>query len=147
MSAVTFALVLIAGYFVVRLLLRAFKARTLWQSSQFERRRGRARRALSRAILELAEGNRESAENTATHYIGDAEYPMAHYLVAARAAELQGSARRSDEWVARALDLPAESHAPALIMQAELLLKHNQVEAARAALERSEARRVGKEGR
>lgn len=140
MSAVTFALVLIAGYFVVRLLLRAFKARTLWQSSQLERRRGRARRALSRAILELAEGNWESAENTATHYIGDAEYPMAHYLVAARAAELQGSARRRDEWLARALDLPAESHAPALIMQAELLLKHNQVEAARAALEQLDTR-------
>src|SRR5690606_2591854 len=89
---------------------------------------------------ELAEGNWESAENTATHYIGDAEYPMAHYLVAARAAELQGSARRRDEWLARALDLPAASHAPASIMQAELLLKHNQVEAARAALEQLDTR-------
>jgi HemY protein len=65
---------------------------------------------------------------------------MAHYLVAARAAELQGSATRRDEWLARALDLPAESHAPALIMQAELLLKHNQTQAAQAALEQLDTR-------
>lgn len=140
MSAVTFVLVLVAAYFLVRLLLRALKARSLWKRSQLERRRDRARRALSRAILEVAQGEWETAESTATRYIGDAEYPMAHYLVAARAAELQGSATRRDEWIARALDLPAESHAPALIMQAELLLKHNQLQAAQTALEQLDAR-------
>ncbi len=140
MSAVTFVLLLIAGYFVVRLLLRVLKARSLWKTSQLERRRERARRALERAILELARGEWENAESTATRFIGDAEYPMAHYLVAARAAELQASTTRRDEWLARALDLPAESHAPALIMQAELLLKHNQVQAAQAALEQLDSR-------
>src|SRR5690606_34042089 len=140
MSAVTFVLLLIAGYFVVRLLLRVLKARSLWKTSQLERRRERARRALERAILELARGEWENAESTATRFIGDAEYPMAHYLVAARAAELQASTTRRDEWLARALDLPAESHAPALIMQAELLLKHNQAQAAQAALEQLDSR-------
>lgn len=140
MSAVTFVLLLIAGYFAVRVLLLAYRARSLWKRSQLERRRERARRALSRAIIELAQGEWESAESTATRYIGDAEYPMAHYLVAARATELQGGTTRRDEWLARALDLPAESHAPALIMQAELLLKHNQLQAAQAALEQLDTR-------
>jgi HemY protein len=140
MSAVTFALVLIAAYFAVRLLTRAFKARSLWKHSQRERRRERARRALSRAILEMAEGAWEAAESTATRYIGDAEYPTAHYLVAARAAELQGATQRRDDWLARALDTPAESHAPALIMQAELLLKHKQLQAAQTALEQLDTR-------
>lgn len=140
MSGITFVLALIALYFVVRLLLRAYKARALWRAAQQERRRERARKALARAILEMAQGEWETAESTATRYIGDSEYPMAHYLIAARAAELQGSATRRDEWLARALDLPAESHAPALIMQAELLLKHNQLQAAEAALEQLDSR-------
>src|SRR5690606_23479416 len=126
MSAVTFAIVLIAAYFVVRLIVRALNARRSWQAAQLERRRERARRSLASGIVELAEGRCESAENTVVRYVRDAEQPLAHYLVAARAAELQGATERRDEWLARALDLPAESHAPVLIMQAELFLKHKQ---------------------
>src|SRR5690606_3003696 len=140
MSAVTFVLVLVAVYFLVRLVLRTLNARRWWQQKQLERRRAHARRALSQAIIELARGDWAQAESTATKYIGDSEHPIAHYLVAARAAELQGAAGRRDEWLARALEVPAESHAPALIMQAECLLKHKQVDAARAALEQLDAR-------
>lgn len=140
MSAVTFVLMLVAAYVLVRLLLRALNARQWWQRSQLERRRARARRTLSQAIIELAQGDCAEAESTATKYVGDSEYPLAHYLVAARAAELQSAAGRRDEWLARALEVPAESHAPALIMQAEFLLKHKQFEAARTALEQLDVR-------
>lgn len=140
MSAVTFAIVLIAAYFVVRLIVRALNARRSWQAAQLERRRERARRSLASGIVELAEGRCESAENTVVRYVRDAEQPLAHYLVAARAAELQGATERRDEWLARALDLPAESHAPVLIMQAELFLKHKQVHAAQTVLEQLEMR-------
>jgi HemY protein len=140
MTAITFAVLLVAAYVAVRLMVRLVTARRQWKRAQVERREERARRSLSLAILELAEGQWESAESTATRYVRDAEHGVAHYLVAARAAELQGSAQRRDEWLARALDMPAKSHAPALIMQAELLLKHKQLQAAQTALEQLEQR-------
>ncbi len=140
MTAITCALLLIAAYFAVRLIIRTFNARRLWKQSQSERRNERARRSLARALLELAQGQWETAETTVTRHVRDAEHPIAHYLVAARAAELQGSVQRHDEWLARALETPAQSHAPALIMQAELLMKHKQWEAARTTLEQIETR-------
>ncbi len=140
MSAITFAFVLLTAYFLVRLLLRAINARTLWRASQLERRRERARKSLAMGVLELAEGRCETAENTVVRYVRDSAHPVAHYLVAARAAELQGAVQRRDEWLARALDTPTGSHAPALIMQAEMLLKHKQLQAAQTALEQLELR-------
>lgn len=139
MSAVTFALALIAGYFLTRALARALSARRLWREWQRERRHARARRSLSAGLLELAEGDWRNAETTLTRYAGDAESPAAHYLAAARAAELLGSAQRRDEWLSKALDASAERRAPALIMQAELHLKHNQTAAAITALEQLDA--------
>jgi HemY protein len=140
MSAVTFALLLVASYFVVRLLVHVYNGRRLWRAAQLERRRERARRSLSQGILELAEGRFDSAENTVMRFVRDSEYPVAHYLLASRAAESQGATQRRDEWLARALDLPSENQAPVLITQAEYLLKHKQLSAALAALEQLEAR-------
>jgi HemY protein len=140
MSAVTFVLLLISAYFAIRLLVRLFNARRLWREAQLERRRERARRSLAQGVLELAEGRFERAENTVMRHVRDAEHPVAHYLLAARAAESQGAAKRRDEWLARALDLPSDNQAPVLITQAEFLLKHKQLPAALAALEQLEAR-------
>lgn len=140
MTAITGLLLTIVGYFAVRLVLRAIHARRGWREAQLTRRRERARRNLAASLLELAEGKWESAEQTATKYVRDSEHSMVHYLIAARAAELQGSAQRRDEWLARALETPADSHTPALITQAEFLMKHKQWEAARTALEQIELR-------
>jgi HemY protein len=139
MSAVTFVLLAIAAYFAVRLIIRLIKARVLWRESQEERRRERARRALARGLLELSEGDWEAAENTLTRSAREAEVPAAHYLVAARAAELQGLPQRRDELLAKALELSGDRPTPALIMQAEIHLKHKQVQAALKALEQIEA--------
>jgi HemY protein len=139
MSVVTFALLLIAAYFAIRLIVRAVNARRLWKQAQDERRHERARRSLARGVLELSEGDWETAEATVTRYIREAENPAAHYLVAARAAELQGAAKRRDEWLTRALDASTDRRAPALIMQAEIHLKHKQLQAALTTLEQLEA--------
>jgi HemY protein len=138
MSAVTFALTLIAAYFVVRLLLKLVYARRLWRETQQERRFQKARRGLARGIMEMSEGDWAAAEDTLSRSARDAEQPAAHYLVAARAAELQGSQQRRDDWLARALDIAGERRAPVLIMQAELLLKHQKVHAALATLQQLE---------
>jgi HemY protein len=139
MSAVTFVLLAVVAYFVARLALRALSARRLWKASQLQRRRERARRSLALGLLELARGEWETAETTLTRHVHDAEHPLAHYLAAARAAELQGAARRRDELLARAQEITTESRAPALIMQAEIHMKHKQLEAALTTLEQLEA--------
>jgi HemY protein len=139
MSAVTFVFVLVAAYFAVRLLIRIFTARRAWKAAQEARRHERARRSFAQGILELSEGNWETAENTLTRNVREAENPAAHYLVAARAADLQGAGQRRDEWLARALEIAGDRRAPALIMQAEVLLKHKQLQAALATLEQLEA--------
>lgn len=140
MSAVTFLLLLIAAYFLVRLLIRLISARRLWKQAQNERRYERGRRSLARGVLELSQGDWETAETTLTRHAREAEHPAAHYLVAARAADLQGAPKRRDEWLARALETSSQTRAPALIMQAEMHLKHKQMQAALATLEQLEAR-------
>ncbi|MDY6944401.1 MAG: heme biosynthesis HemY N-terminal domain-containing protein [Pseudomonadota bacterium] len=139
MSAVTFGLALIASYFVVRLLIKVVTARRTWKTAQEARRHERARRSFGQGVLELSEGNWEAAETTLTRHVREAENPAAHYLTAARAADLQGAAQRRDEWLARALEVAGDRRAPALIMQAEVLLKHKQIPAALATLEQLEA--------
>lgn len=139
MSVVTFVLALLAGYFLVRLVLRTARARRLWRDAQRAKRAERARRSLAAGLLELAEGDCQTAEATLTRYARDAEQPAAHYLAAARAAELQGAAQRRDDWIGKALETSGDRRAPALIMQAELHLKHKQVQAAITTLEQLEA--------
>jgi HemY protein len=139
MSAVTFSLVLIAAYFVVRLLIRVVTARRSWKAAQEARRHERARRSFAQGILELSEGNWETAETTLTRHVREAENPAAHYLTAARAADLQGAGGRRDEYLQRALEVAPERRAPALVMQAEVLLKHKQLQAALTTLEQLEA--------
>ncbi len=139
MSAVTFVFVLAAAYFAVRLLLKIIYARRSWKAAQEARRHERARRSFAQGILELSEGNWETAENTLTRNAREAENPAAHYLTAARAADLQGAAQRRDDWLTRALEVSGDRRAPVLIMQAEVLLKHKQLPAALATLEQLEA--------
>lgn len=140
MSAVTFVLVMIGAYLLVRLVIKALAARRLWQRSQEERRHARARRGLARGLLEMSEGEWARSEDTFIQTAREAETPAAHYLVAARAADLQGAPQRRDEWLSKALEASADRRAPALIMQAEMHLKHKQSQAALATLEQLEAR-------
>lgn len=139
MSAVTFLLLLVALYFAVRLISRAISARQLWRRNQEQRRMERARRSLGQGLLELSEGEYDAAEKTLTRYARDAENPVAHYLVAARAADLQGAGQRRDELLARALEASTDRRAPVLIMQAEIHLKHKQLASALATLEQLQA--------
>lgn len=139
MSVVSFVLLLIAAYFVVRLAVKLVTARRLFREAQQARRHERARRSLARGLLEMSEGEWSAAEDTLMRSAPDAEHPGAHYLVAARAAELQNATQRRDEHLARALDIAGERRAPVLIMQAEVLLKHQKLDAALATLEQLDA--------
>lgn len=135
MSVVAFVLALIAAYFLVRLLLRVVTARGVWRETQLQH----ARHSLSQGLLELAEGNWEAAAETVVRSARDAESPAAHYLVAARAAELLGNPQRRDEMLARALESSPDRRAPVLIMQAEIQLRRKQLQQAQATLEQLDA--------
>lgn len=139
MSAVTFVITVVVAYFAVRLLLKLITARRWWKAAQEARRHERARRSLAQGLLELSEGNWDTAETTLARHAREAESPAAHYLAAARAADLQGATQRRDEWLTRALEVAGDRRAPVLIMQAEAHLKHKQLQAALAALEQLEA--------
>lgn len=139
MSFPTLLLVLVAAYFVGRLLMRAVRARSLLAAARLERRQERARRSLSRTVIELSRGDWAQAESTAIEGAVDSPSPVANYLLAARAAELQGARQRRDDLFARALETSPEDRGAVLIMQAETHLKRNEVKAARAVLEQLEA--------
>jgi HemY protein len=138
MSGVAFILALVALYVAIRVAIKLVNARRLWRESQQQRRFEKARRSLARGIMEVSEGAWAAAEETLSRSAKDSEHPVAHYLVAARAAELQGAHRRRDDLLAKALDIAIERRAPVLIMQAELLIKHQQLDAALATLEQLE---------
>jgi HemY protein len=138
MSGVAFILALVALYVAIRVAIKLVNARRLWRESQQQRRFEKARRSLARGIMEVSEGAWAAAEETLSRSAKDSEHPVAHYLVAARAAELQGAHQRRDDLLAKALDAAVERRAPILIMQAELLIKHQQLDAALATLEQLE---------
>jgi HemY protein len=129
-------LALIALYFLVRGIAKVIRAPALMRLAAENRRRERARRSLTQGLLELSAGKWAQAENTLTANVHESSSPVAHYLAAARAAELQGARTRCDDWLTQALKADPDNPAPALITQAELYLKRNQVQQALAILRR-----------
>src|SRR4029453_19557907 len=101
-------------------LSRAIRARQLWRRDLEHRPPARARRSLGQGLLELSAGEYDAAEKTLTRYARDAQNPVAHYLVAARAADLQGAAQRRDGLLARAREASTDRPPPGLLIQAEI---------------------------
>ena len=139
MSVPVLVLGLVAAYVVVRLLTHLWNARRAIARARQHRQEDRARRGLVSGVLELAEGNWHAAEQTLSRSAGDGEVAAAHYLAAARAAELQGATDRRDQWITKALEAAPGERAAVLITQSEFHLKHKQFEAALTALEQLDA--------
>src|SRR5512134_2717292 len=72
------------------------------------RRQARARDDLDRAVLEMAAGRWKDSEELATRTAANAVSPATHWLLAARAAELQGAVSRRNDWLARAREASAD---------------------------------------
>lgn len=139
MSVVTLILLVLAAYFTLWLVLRMIRARKLRREAQAQRRQQRARGDLMRGLLEMAEGNWPTAEITLTRSARDNAQPVVNYLLAARAADLQGAHERRSGWLRMAREAGPDEVAPALIMQAEFQLKHKQLDAARETLQQLDA--------
>jgi HemY protein len=139
MSVVTLVLLILATFLLLWLLVRLVRLRQLRREAQAVRREQRARLDLARGVLELAEGNWPTAEITVTRSARDDVQPAVNYLIAARAADLQGAHERRAGWLRMAREAAPDEVAPVLVTQAEMQLKNGQFEAARETLRELDA--------
>ncbi len=139
MSVATLVLLILAAFLLLWLAVHLVRMRKLRREAQAARRDQRARMDMARGLLELAEGNWPTAEITVTRSARDNVQPAVNYLVAARAADLQGAHERRAGWLRMAREAAPEETAPVLVTQAEMQLKNGQFEAARATLQELDA--------
>jgi HemY protein len=135
MSVPTLVLLLLLALFALNFAFRVAGWPRRQRARRLEARRSRAREDLSRAVLEMASGRWADCEVTATRSARDAALPAAHYLLAARAADLLGRIERRDSWLAMAREAAADEPGPALVAAAEMNLKHGNLDAALEALQ------------
>lgn len=141
MSVPVLALALVALYAGVRLLLRLWRApRQLGEAIAAQRTR-RAGARLTRGLIHMTEGDFRRGERLLTDGLAGSESRVVNYLMAARAAEAQGSPERRDEWLALAREADPRAETAVLLTQAELQLKSGDYRAALATLERVEAKK------
>ncbi len=137
-SLALFVLLGLALFLVLHLSLRLLSR--LWQMpervSEWRRKRRlqRAHRALTRGLVELAEGRWKVAERHLTRYAEQSESPLINYLAAARAAQLQGEHERRDDYLHLAHESMPSADVAVGLTQAELQLAHQQYEQALATL-------------
>jgi HemY protein len=105
------------------------------QRRRVARRQKRAREDLDRAVLEMASGRWSDSEEFATRSAGNASSPVTHWLLAARAADLQGELARRDQWLTRAREAAADEPGPVLVTAAEMNLKRGALDVALEALQ------------
>ncbi len=139
MSFVTFLILMIVAYVLAWLVLRLVRLRRLRRQAQAGRAEHRARADLARGVLEMAEGKWAAAELTVTRSARSMLHPEVNYLIAARAADLQGADERRAGWLRMAREAAPNEIAPVLVTQAEMQLKQKQFEEARDTLQELDA--------
>lgn len=99
-------------------------------------RSARSGRKLTRGMIEVAEGNFARGERLLARAASTSDSPLFNYLQAARAAHLQHSDERRDEWLKLAYQEIPEAANAVLLTQAEFQLDRGQHEQALATLRR-----------
>lgn len=130
LNAVLFAVV----YFVIRFLVRLWQTPAEVKAWHHQRQLRLAQRALTRGLLEMAEGDWKGAEKRLIKHAASAETPLLNYLAAARAAQLQGAHERRDQYLQLAHESMPSADVAVSLTQAELQLAHQQLEQALATL-------------
>ncbi len=103
-------------------------------SKRRQRLRNKARQALDRGLIELAEGRFAKAEKILLQHIRHSDTPLIAYLAAARAAQQQGAHERRDRYLRRAHDIAPQADIAINLTQAELQMSQHQYEQALAGL-------------
>src|SRR5690606_23028753 len=84
------------------------------------RRQVRARRALTRGLIEISEGRWKEGERRLVRNARDSEVPLINYLMAARAAQLLSADERRDAHLKAAYESTPQATVAVLLTQAEL---------------------------
>lgn len=132
--AVVLVLLFAALYTVLRLLNRIWRAPRDLSARLHLRRAERARRGLTRGLIELAEGRWHASERLLLRSAPSSQTPLLNFLAAARSAQMQQAYDRRDEYLRRALETNPNAHIAVELTQAELQLAHGQTEQALATL-------------
>ncbi len=125
----------LALYLAIHLVSRSLHLRQEIDDRQSRRDWQLAQQAMSRGLLEMAAGNWGSAEEHLTHGIERSKTPLPNYLTAARAAHLQGAYDRRDRYIHLAQESMPSAEIAVRLIQAELQLAGQQLEAALATLQ------------
>ncbi|PVV08859.1 MAG: heme biosynthesis protein HemY [gamma proteobacterium symbiont of Ctena orbiculata] len=137
-SLALFCLAILLLFLLAYVAIRTFSR--LWQMPERvaewrrKRRNLKARQALTRGLVELAEGRWKVAERHLTRNVSQSETPLLNYLAAARAAQLQGEHTRRDDYLHLAHESMPSADVAVGLTQAELQLAHQQYEQALATL-------------
>lgn len=132
-------LLLLTLYVVVRAIAHVIGNKRRAAAERAVRQRERSLQQLEHGLIAMSEGDWAEAEQVLTRSAFASPTPLLHYLAAARAAELQGAVARRDEWLTKALDVAPTERVAVYITQAEMFLKHNQLQAALTTLEQLDA--------
>jgi HemY protein len=136
MSVPALVLLLALAYALVRLALRLWRAPRQLGQSFAERRIRRSSDRLTRGLIQMTEGDFSRGERLLTQGIKGSDAPLVNYLMAARAAQSQGSVERRNEWLALAYDELPEAEGAILLTQAELQLEAGDFAATRASVQK-----------
>jgi HemY protein len=127
-------LLFLLGYGLVRGLSNLLTVPASLRDWRSQRQIQRARRSLTKGLIALAEGNWQAAEKELLRHAEQSDMPMINYLASARVAQEQGAEERRDQYLRLAHEsMPAADLAVGLI-QAELHMRHQQMEQALATL-------------
>lgn len=138
LSLTLFVLLLLASFFLlywlVRFIHNSWTLSQRVQDWQSRRRIARARRSLNRGLLELAQRHWGKAEKLLIQHVDDSESPLLNYLAAASAAQEQGEDGQRDQYLSRAHESMPGADVAVAITQADLQLRHGQLEQCLATL-------------
>jgi HemY protein len=136
MSVPALVLLLVVSYATIRGLLRLWRAPRALGAALAERRGRKSGDRLTRGLMRLTEGDWSRGERLLTQGLKGGAAPLVNYLMAARAAQLQGARERRNEWLKLACEAMPEAELTILITQAELQYEDGEYERALATLQR-----------
>jgi HemY protein len=135
MSVPGLVIVLVFAYLLIRALVAVADAPRRWRAARQQRQLVRRDSDLTTGLTQLIEGNWARSERVLTQGLKRVDAPLANYLLAARAAQLQGAPERRDQWLELAQAVSSEGATSALLTRAELQLAAGEPAAAVATLQ------------
>jgi HemY protein len=140
MSVPGLVIVLVLAYVFVRALAALARAPRRWRASREQRKLERRDSDLTTGLTQLVEGNWARSERVLTKGLKRADAPLANYLLAAHAAQLQGAADRRDQWLELAQSIGEDAATSAQLTRAQLQLQAGDAAAAVETLQSLERR-------